>query len=217
MRNSMSSAVALVLGITIAYSNSDAGIRTQTVLACSSAFGAGAQSKKRVTVPAGTRILIRTIDSIDTTKQKTGYRFTASLETNLQADDVVVAPRGTTVYGRLAEASSAGRMKGSSELTLELTDIVINGSAQPILTSTYEVKGNGEGKKTAGKILGGTGLGALIGGIAGGGTGAAIGALAGAAGGTAVAASKKGEQLQIPSESLLEFRLEDPVALPIAR
>ena len=218
MRNRMISAVALVVGITVAYSNSDAGaIRTQPLLACSSALGVGAQSKKRVTVPAGTRILIRTIDSIDTTKQKTGYRFTASLETNLQADDVVVAPRGTTVYGRLAEASSAGRMKGSSELTLELTDIVINGSAQPILTSTYEVKGNGEGKKTAGKILGGTGLGALIGGIAGGGTGAAIGALAGAAGGTAVAASKKGEQLQIPSESLLEFRLEDPVALPIAR
>lgn len=217
MRNSMISAVGLVLGITIVYSNSEAGIRTQTLPAYSSALGAPAQSKKRVTVPAGTRILIRTIDPIDTTKQKTGYRFTASLETNLQAEDVVVAPRGTTVYGRLAEASSAGRMKGSSELELELTDIVINGTAQPILTSTYEIKGKGEGKKTAGKVLGGTGLGALIGGIAGGGAGAAIGALAGAAGGTAVAASKKGEQLQIPSESLLEFRLEQPVALPIAR
>ena len=217
MRTSMISAVALVLGITIAYSNSVAGIPRQALLAYSSALHGPGQSKKKVTVPAGTRILIRTIDPIDTTKQKTGYRFTASLETNLQADDEIVAPRGTTVYGRLAEASSAGRMKGSSQLTLELTDIVINGSAQPILTSTYEIKGKGEGKKTAGKVLGGTGLGALIGGIAGGGTGAAIGALAGAAGGTAIAASKKGEQLQIPSESLLEFRLEQPVALPIAR
>jgi outer membrane lipoprotein SlyB len=96
-----------------------------------------------------------------------------------------------------------------------LTDIVINGSAIPLLTSAYEIKGKGEGGKTAGKVLGGTGLGALIGGIAGGGAGAAIGALAGAAGGTAIAASKKGEQLQIPSESLLEFRLEQPVALPV--
>jgi hypothetical protein len=218
MRYPLVSTAALVLGITIAYSHSDAGMPTHSVLVRSAASsGEPAQSKKKVTVPAGTRILIRTIDPIDTTKQKTGYRFTASLETNLQADDVVVAPRGTTVYGRLAEASSAGRMSGSSQLTLELTDIVINGSAQPILTSTYEVKGKGEGKKTAGKVLGGTGLGALIGGIAGGGTGAAIGALTGAAGGTAVAASKKGEQLQIPSESLLEFRLEQPVALPVAR
>ena len=176
-----------------------------------------AQSKNRVTVPAGTRILIRTVDSIDSSKQKTGFRFTATLETNLQAEDKVVAPRGTTLYGRLAQASSAGRMKGSSELTLELTDIVINGTAYPLLTSTYEVKGKGEGSNTAKKVVGGTGLGALIGGLAGGGKGAGIGALAGAAGGTAIAASKKGQQLQIPSETLLEFRLEQPVALPVAK
>jgi hypothetical protein len=75
-----------------------------------------AQSNKRITVPAGTRILIRMIDSIDSSKQKTGNRFTASLETNLQAEDVVVAPRGSTVYGRLAQASSSGKMSGSSQL-----------------------------------------------------------------------------------------------------
>ena len=177
---------------------------------------AAAQSKKRITVPAGTRILIRTVDAIDSSKQKAGFRFTATLETNLQAEDQVIAPRGTTVYGRLAQASSAGRMSGSSELTLELTDIVINGTAYPLLTSTYEVKGKGEGGKTAKKVVGGAGLGALVGGIAGGGKGAGIGAAAGAATGTAVAASKKGQQLQIPSESLLEFRLEQPVALPVA-
>jgi hypothetical protein len=158
-----------------------------------------AAAQRRITVPAGTRILIRTTDSIDSNKQKAGYRFTASLETNLQANNVVVAPRGTTVYGQLASASSAGRMAGSSELTLELTDIVINGTAYPLLTSTYEIKGKGEGGNTAKKVIGGVGLGALIGG----------------AGGTAVAASKKGQQLSIPSESLLEFRLEQPVKLPV--
>jgi hypothetical protein len=180
-------------------------------------FSGSPQDKKKITVPAGTRILIRTIDPIDTEKQKTGFRFTGSLETNLQSEDEVLAPRGSMVYGRLAEASSSGRMSGSSQLTLELTDIVINGTAYPLLTSTYEIRGEGEGKKTTRKVLGGAGLGALIGGIAGGGKGAGIGALAGLAGGTAIAASKKGEQLQIPSESLLEFRLEQPVALPLAK
>jgi len=179
-------------------------------------MGAAAQSKKRITVPAGTRILIRTVDAIDSSKQKTGFRFTATLETNLQVENTVVAPRGTAVYGRLAEASSAGRMSGSSELTLELTDMVINGTAYPLLTSTYEVKGKGEGGNTAKKVIGGAGLGALIGGIAGGGKGAGIGAAAGAAGGTAIAASKKGQQLQIPSECLLEFRLQQPATLPVA-
>lgn len=175
------------------------------------------QSKNRIDIPAGTRLLIRTVDAIDSSKQKTGFKFTASLETNLQIDDKVVAPRGTKVYGRLANVSSSGRMSGSSELTLELTDIVINGTAYPLVTSTHEIKGKGEGGNTAKKVIGGAGLGALIGGIAGGGKGAGIGAAAGAAGGIAIAASKKGQQLQIPSESLLEFRLAQPASLPVAR
>lgn len=193
------------------------GLVLSIALVVSIAMTAGTvAAQKKITVPAGTRILIRTVDAIDSSKQKTGFRFTANLETNLQVENTVVAPRGSTVYGRLVQASSAGRMSGSSELTLELTDIVINGTAYPLLTSTYEVKGKGEGGNTAKKVIGGAGLGALIGGIAGGGKGAGIGAAAGAAGGTAVAASKKGQQLQIPSETLLEFRLQQPVSLPVA-
>lgn len=178
---------------------------------------APAQKSKRVTVAAGTRILVRMVDSVDSSKQKAGYRFTATLEANLQAYDVTVARKGTTLYGVLAKASSSGKFKGSSELVLELTDIVINGTAYPLLTSTYDVKGKGEGGNTTKKVLGGAGLGALIGGIAGGGAGAGIGALAGAATGTAVAATKKGEQVSVPSETLLEFRLEHPTELPIAK
>jgi hypothetical protein len=207
MRKRFVLAATLLAGMAMVTPNSGAN----------SGAGAAPQDKKRITVPAGTRVLIRTIDPIDSAKQKTGYRFTATLETNLQAEDTVIAPRGTTVYGRLAQATSAGRMSGSSDLTLELTDILINGTAYPLLTSTYEIKGKGEGGKTAKKVVGGAGLGALIGGLAGGGKGAGIGALAGAGAGTAIAASKKGEQLQISSESLLEFRLEQPVSLPVTR
>jgi hypothetical protein len=206
MRMKFACTAVLLVGFTAVAPFSGAGAKS----------GAAAQSKNRITVPAGTRVLIRTVDPIDSSKQKKGYRFTATLETNLMAEDTVIARRGTTVYGQLTDASSAGRMKGSSELVLELTDILINGTSYPLLTSTYEVKGKGEGGNTTKKVLGGAGLGALIGGLAGGGKGAGIGALAGAGAGTAVAASKKGEQLQIPSESLLEFRLEQPVALPVA-
>lgn len=216
MKKAFVGAAILLVGMAIVYQTSEQRSWAAALTGGSATATAAAQSKKRITVPAGTRILIRLVDSIDSAKQKTGYRFTATLETNLQAEDTVVAPRGTTVYGRLAEASSAGRMSGSSELTLELTDILIKGTAYPLLTSTYEVKGKGEGGSTAKKVVGGAGLGALIGGIAGGGKGAGIGALAGAGAGTAVAASKKGQQLQIPSETLLEFRLQQPVSLPVA-
>jgi hypothetical protein len=217
MRNKVICAATLIAAAIATHPLRVRGNNTASGAEITEAESGAAQSKNRITVPAGTRILIRTVDSIDSSKQKAGFRFTATLETNLQAEDSVVARRGTTVYGRLAQASSAGRMKGSSELTLELTDIVINGTAYPLLTSTYEVKGKGEGGNTAKKVVGGAGLGALIGGLAGGGKGAGIGAAAGAAGGTAIAASKKGQQLQIPSETLLEFRLEQPVALPMAR
>lgn len=172
---------------------------------------------RKVTVPAGTRILVRMVDGVDSSKQKVGYRFTANLETNLQVNDTVVAPAGTKVYGRLANAKSAGNMSGGAELTLELTDIVIHGTAYPLLTSTYEVRSQGQGSKTAKRVVGGAGLGALIGGIAGGGKGAAIGAGAGAATGTVVSAATKGKQVSVPSESLLEFRLQHPVTLPVSR
>lgn len=195
-----------------------------SVLACvltgtgaHSPSGVSGPGQRRVTVPAGTRILVRTIDPLDSSRHKSGTRFAATLETDLRADGLPVARRGTQVYGRLISAKSAGRFRGSSQLTLELTDILINGITYPLVTSSFELRGRGEGEKTAGKVLGGTGLGALIGGIAGGGTGAAIGAVSGAAGGTAIAASKKGEQLLIPSESLLEFRLQHPASLPLPR
>lgn len=171
----------------------------------------------KVAVPAGTRILVRMVDGVDSSKQKVGYRFTANLETNLQVNDTVIAPGGTKVYGRLANAKSAGNISGGAELTLELTDIVINGTAYPLLTSTYEVRSQGQGSKTAKRVVGGTGLGALIGGIAGGGKGAAIGAGAGAVAGTTVSAATKGKQVSVPSESLIEFRLQQPATLPVAR
>ena len=174
-------------------------------------------SGAKVEVPAGTRILIRTVDPVDSSKQQAGFRFTANLETNLQVDGTVVAPKGTPVHGRLAKAEAAGRMSGGAQLTLELTDIVIEGTAYPLMTSTFSVKSEGKGKKTTRRILGGTGLGAMIGGIAGGGAGAAIGAVSGAAVGTAASAATEGKQVSVPSESLLEFRLAQPVSLPVAR
>ncbi|MFY9802888.1 MAG: hypothetical protein WA211_01920 [Candidatus Acidiferrales bacterium] len=208
-------AVAILFGIVSMQGDSFGKVSPPALSAApAGAASAAAQGSKKIIVPAGTRILIRTIDSIDSSKQQAGFRFSASLETNLQIDNVVVAPRGTKVFGRLTSAQSAGRMSGSSELTLELTDIMIKGTAYPLLTSTYEVKGKGEGGNTAKKVFGGAGLGALIGGIAGGGKGAGIGALAGAGAGTAVAASKKGQQLSIPSETLLEFRLQQAAYLP---
>jgi hypothetical protein len=209
-------AQTLLAGIAIMYPISAKGYSAVTPLG-GLTNSPGPAAQRRITVPAGTRILVRMVDAIDSSRQREGFRFTATLETNLVSQGVVVARRGSPVYGRLIQASSAGRMSGSSGLTLELTDIVINGTAYPLLTSTFEIQGQGSGGNTTRNVVGGAGLGGLIGGLAGGGRGLGIGALAGAAGGTAVSATRRGQQIQIPSESLLEFRLEQPAPLPIAR
>ena len=167
--------------------------------------------KRMVTVPAGTSLLVRMIDSVDSSKNAVGSRFTASLETNLEVGGVVVAPAGTKVYGRLAQAKEAGRMAGKSELQLELTEIALNGTAYPVLSSDYQVKGKSSGGRSAKRILGGAGLGAIIGGIAG---NAGMGAAIGAAAGTTAALVQKGEKVSVPSETLLEFRLQQPASLP---
>jgi hypothetical protein len=105
-------------------------------------------------------------------------------------------------------------MAGKSELTLQLSDIVINGAAQPISTSGFQQKGASSGAKTAKRTAGGAGLGAAIGAISGNaGKGAAIGAVSGAG----VSAITKGEAIRIPSETLLEFSLSQPTTLPVQR
>jgi hypothetical protein len=145
---------------------------------------------------------------------KPGAIFTAVLETNLQVGNTVVAPAGTKVHGRLPEAKQAGRMAGKSELQLELKDIVIGGTAYPVLSSDYKVQGKSSGARTAKRTLGGAGLGAIIGGIAG---NAGMGAAIGAAAGVTASAVQKGQAATIPAETLLEFHLQQPASLPAPR
>jgi hypothetical protein len=183
----------------------------------SSAATAAAPAANTITVPAGESILVRMIDSVDSKKNNVGDIFHASLETDLTINNVVVAPKGADVYGRLAEAKEAGHLSGSSELQLELTRIVIAGRDYPVVSSDYSLKGKGRGSDTAKKVGGGAALGAIIGAIAGGGKGAAIGAGVGAGAGGAVQVLTRGQQVNVPSETLLEFRLQQPVTVTLTQ
>jgi hypothetical protein len=161
----------------------------------------------RLTVPAGTSILVRMIDSVDSDRNHPGDRFRGSLEQDLTVDGVVIAPRGADAYGRLTEAKEAGHIQGRSQLKLELTDLMIDNRMQPVVSGEYEVSGSSRGTDTAKKVGIGAVAGTIIGAIAGGGKGAAIGAGVGAGAGTAVQVVTKGEQVHVPSETLLDFRI----------
>lgn len=173
-----------------------------------------AKSSSWVIIPAGTRISIRTIDAIDSTKNRAGYRFRASLEQALWVDGNLVIPKGADVYGRLDEAKETGTFAGSSHLKLQLTGIVVNGQTLPLVTGEYEVSGKSKGESTAKRSVGGAAIGSIIGALAGGGKGAAIGAGAGAGVGAGSEVITKGDQVRIPSETLLDFTLQQSVTIP---
>ena len=178
--------------------------------AADSAPAAAGPTTGDVTIPAGQSLLIRMIDTVDSAKDSVGKIFHASLETDLNVGSTLVARKGTDVYGRLAEAKKSGTFTGKSELQLELTRMVIDGKDYPLVSSDYTLQGKGQGASTAKKVGGVAAVGAIIGAIAGGGKGAAIGAAAGGATGAGVQVLTKGEQVKVPSETVLEFRLQQP-------
>jgi BON domain len=170
---------------------------------------------QQVQVPAGTTITIRMIDGVDSSVNQAGEIFHASLDAPIVVGDQVVVPKGADVYVRLTSASSAGRMSGRSELHLELVKLEFQGRSYPLVSSTYSLTGSSRGKNTAEKVGGGAVLGALIGAIAGGGKGAAIGAGVGAGAGGVYQGATKGKQVKIPSETKLDFQLDQPVSVTV--
>jgi hypothetical protein len=173
-----------------------------------------AKSVPSVTIPAGTLISVRTMNAIDSTRHRAGYRFQASLEQPLWVDGHMVVPKGADVYGRLDESKETGTFAGRSQLKLQLTGIVVNGQTVPLVTGEYEVSGKSKGESTAKRTVGGAAIGSIIGALAGGGKGAAIGAGTGAGVGAGSEIITKGDQVKIPSETLLDFTLQQSVTIP---
>jgi hypothetical protein len=170
---------------------------------------------KVVTIAQGSTLTIRMIDGIDSSVNKAGEIFHASLEAPLVVDDQVVVPKGVDVYVRLSDASSAGHLTGKSALHLELIKLEYQGRSYPLVSSTYSVEGGSRGKNTAEKVGGGAALGAIIGALAGGGKGAAIGAGVGGGAGGVYQGATKGKQVKVPSETKLDFQLDQPVNITV--
>jgi hypothetical protein len=170
---------------------------------------------RNITVPPDTTIPIRITQTLDSATTQQGETFTGTVATDIILDDLVVIRQGTPVTGRVSAVQEAAHYKGSSLLTVELTSINRRGEKLAITTEPYSVEGKGRGKNTAEKVGGGAAVGAILGGILGGGKGAAIGAAAGGGVGAGANTITRGEQVQIPSESLIRFRLTNTLSLKV--
>jgi hypothetical protein len=161
----------------------------------------------QVTIPAGTRLIIRTTDSIDSNRHGVGHRFRGQLEGAIVIDGVTVAPRGTFVHGRIAQAQQAGRMVGSSQLTVEFTDIVIDDQFFPISTGTLSAQTQGEAGRTVGRTARAAAVGGLISGSSGARTGAKVGA--------GVSILTAGASINIPRGTIVETNLNAALTVPL--
>jgi hypothetical protein len=166
---------------------------------------------RRVEIPAGTSVRVQMIDGVDSSVNHAGEIFHASLESPIVLDDQIVVPAGTDAYVKLVNAKSAGHMTGQSALALELVRMEFQGKSYALASNEYTQTGSSRGKRTAETVGGGAVLGTLLGAVIGGGKGAAIGAATGAGAGGVVQGVTKGQQVRIPSETKLDFSLEQPV------
>ncbi len=169
-----------------------------------------------VTIPTGTVVTVRMIDSIDSKRNTPGEEFAASVDQPVVVGNRVIIPKNSDARVRLIQAQNAGRLKGQSALQLELVELVIHGAPYNVASGAYEQHGASRGKRTAETVGGGALIGGLIGAIAGKGKGAAIGAAVGAGAGAGVQVLTHGEAVRIPSETKLDFTLKSavPVEMP---
>lgn len=165
---------------------------------------------EHITIPSGTVVTVRMIDGIDSSRNRPGEEFAATVDSPVVVEDRVVIPRGSDARVRLVQATSAGHMTGRSELQLELVGLAVGGNTYAVESGKYTQRGASRGTRTAETVGGGAALGGLIGAIAGKGKGAAIGAAVGAGAGTAVQASTRGQQVKVAPETKLDFTLKVP-------
>lgn len=164
-----------------------------------------------IELPTGTHIPVRLDDDLGSKISQPGQAFRATVADDVLAHGDVIIPKGARADGTVVDAQPLGRFKGGARLEVRLERVHTRYGSYPVSTSSIDRVEKGKGKRSAGFIGGGAGLGALIGGLAGGGKGAAIGALAGGGAGTAGTAFTGNKQIMLPAETLLNFKLDHPV------
>lgn len=172
---------------------------------------------KKFVIDQGTQLSVRLVDAIDSEKNQTGDTFHATLNTPLTSDGEQAVPAGVEVTGHLVDVKSAGKFKGQSQVVLQIDSLTSGGKTYNLQTDQYTKTGSSRGKNTAEKVGAGAVVGTLIGALAGGGKGAAVGAAAGAGVGGGVQAATKGQQIKLPSETVLNFTLQAPITVVQAR
>lgn len=165
---------------------------------------ASAQSNAALSLPPGTKLMVRLDQQLDSSSAILGQSWTGTLVNDIPVGDRVALKRGTPVDGLVVAVKRSGHVRNSGSLSLRIIRVNDAAVATDVLTRDRE----GHVKSSIAKIGGGSVLGAAIGGLAGGVTGAVVGGAAGAAGGTVAATSGGKKEADLPTEGVLTFTVQ---------
>jgi hypothetical protein len=172
-----------------------------------------AAPREPVELPAGTNLVVRMIDGVDSEVNRVGQTFAGSMDQPVTMGGETIIPRGADVVVKLVDAKESGKLTGRAELTLDLMSVKVDGRMVDIDTQSVSRESDSRGQRTA-KVAGGAAaVGAVIGAIAGGGKGAVIGAGAGGAAGVGAEEVTKGQHVKVPSETRLTFVLDTSIRI----
>jgi hypothetical protein len=161
-------------------------------------------------IPAGTQIRVRNNQTIDAHNRADNRVYTGTVDRD------VLSQNGTVIIPRGSNAELIVNNTGDNTMSVDLESVTVNGRRYMVAAEAYDKSrgtGLGKNKRTGEYVGGGAALGAIVGAIAGGGKGAAIGALAGGGAGAGTQILTRGKDVRVPAESVLTFRLEQPLQL----
>ena len=168
-------------------------------------------------IPAGTQLKIRTNENITADAQSAGRTYSAEIANDVMGPNgQMLIPRASPAQLTVQQVGAGNMGTGNNEVALALQSVNVNGRTYNVISNTTKAsndRGIGANKRTAEMTGGGALLGTIVGAVAGGGKGALIGAVVGGAGGAAAQVLTRGKEVKVPAESVLTFKLDQPLML----
>jgi hypothetical protein len=162
-------------------------------------------SRASVNVPSGSAIVVTLDQSVSSEDARVGQKLDGTVAQDVAVNGKVAVPKGARVQLSVADVQASGRLSTPAKLWLKIDSVEVKNHSYHTSTRWAGQTGPNHNERNAVAIGGGTGAGALIGGLAGGGKGALIGAAVGAGAGTAGAAATGRKDVTLPAESKLRF------------
>ena len=172
-----------------------------------------------MSIPAGTNLSIRADQDIKAKDVSAGMTYQAEIAKDvMDPNGNVIIPRGAPAQLVVVDTNPNNNTTNGKDLSLALNSVNVNGRNYMVQSNTSrganeKAGGIGANKRTGEYVGGGALAGAVIGAIAGGGKGAAIGAVLGGAGGAGAQVLTRGHQINVPAETVLNFKLDQPIYL----